>query len=109
MEIFLLSTVLGFIYCWIFEIIMIEDKEIRNKYWDHHIPIFGYHMHHSMYGVVLILIGVISLIFSNSIALLFAGLGWGIILRHTKTDRKIVFVEKITFWDRIKGRFKWIK
>jgi len=52
------------------------------------ISIFGWHLHHSLYGIFVIII--FFLLFINYI---FLGIGLGVIIRHTQ-DEKFVFIDR---------------
>jgi hypothetical protein len=79
----------------LFEFILKTNKKLRHRYYSHHEILFGYHIHHSMYGLMFILVAVI--LYTNKDipdALFCASFGVGIIIQHTISDRKFVFIEK---------------
>ncbi len=85
---FIIGFLVGFIPTLIIDLILKCNKSLRKKYWDNPRLIFGYHFHHSLIGLLLLVIG-----FFTSILLL--GVGLGIIVSHTISDRRLIFIEKI--------------
>ena len=68
----------------IFEFILKTNKKLRHRYYQQHEILFGYHVHHSTYGLLSIAAGIILLFnksFSNGLFYIFFGLG--IIIQHT--------------------------
>ena len=92
---FLLSILAGLVITFIFEYILKTNKKLRNKYYRHKNVIFGYHVHHSNYGLALFVAGFITYAFSYPTApLVLFGMGVGIILMHTISEKKFVFIDK---------------
>lgn len=89
-------AILGYIGCYLFELILTHDKLLNKKFWKHHIPIFGYHIHHSVYGLISIAIAAIYVFINPALVGFFLGFGWGIIIRHTVVERRFVFIEKMS-------------
>ncbi len=63
--------------------------------WDHPWTIAGYHIHHSVFGVLAILIGAAATIRHLKSAWYLVGIGVGIIAMHTLTDGRFIFLEYI--------------
>lgn len=64
-------------------------------YWDHPKLVFGYHIHHTVLGLFLIVIGIPMFIlnFHSALSLFSVGFGTGMIISHTITGG-FVFIEK---------------
>ena len=93
--IFLLMILVGIAITWVFELVLKNNKKLRTRYYRHHEILFGYHVHHSMYGVFLIILSIVFLLQHNiSAAIISIGLALGIIIMHTISDGKFVFIEK---------------
>lgn len=92
---FSVGLLFGMIATWLFEIVLKTNKKLRNRYYKQHAIIFGYHMHHSSYGLLAFIISAI-LFFTNenSSAVFWLSLGVGIIAVHTISSGKFVFVEE---------------
>jgi len=90
----LLSILFGIIITYLFELILKSNKNLRHKYYKHHKIFWGYHIHHSTYGLLFILIGIILFIYGKNSALDFVMCGFGIIIQHTNSDGRFVFIEK---------------
>lgn len=89
------SLFLGIVITYLFELVLKSNKTLKHRYYSHHKIFWGYHIHHSVYGLVSILIGI-ALFFNGDKdpaldAILF---GFGIIAQHTNSDGKFVFIEK---------------
>ena len=83
----------GIIITYIFEQILQRNKVLRKELWDHHKPIFGYHVHHSTVGILLIIIGLLDLQNIDR-CLVLIGLGLGVIIMHSYSAREFTFIEK---------------
>ncbi|MGA2417760.1 MAG: hypothetical protein ABSF55_00755 [Candidatus Staskawiczbacteria bacterium] len=93
--IILAGLLTGWVATILFEFILKTNKELRAKYYRHHEILFGYHVHHSAYGLIFIIIGIIFYLKNNfPDSLFYIALGIGIILQHTISDRRFVFIEK---------------
>ena len=93
-----MMILVGITITWVFELVLKTNKKLRQRYYRHHEILFGYHMHHSMYGAVLILVSIIALLADNiSLATVCLGIALGIIIMHTISDRRFVFIEKQRF------------
>jgi uncharacterized membrane protein len=91
----LIGVISGIAATLLFEFILKTNKKLRNRYYRHHEILFGYHVHHSTYGLIFIAAGIIFL--SNkdiSDALFYISFGIGIIIQHTLSSQKFVFIEK---------------
>ena len=93
--IFLIGLLFGMVITRLFEFILTTNKNLRNKYYKHHKIFWGYHIHHSTYGILFIVISIILfLINQKTSALFWLALGIGIIIIHTISDRRFIFIEK---------------
>ena len=92
---FLLWLMGGIIFTWIFEYVLKTNKMLRDRYYNRHEIILGYHVHHSIYGLLAVLIGIV-LFFTEQrgVAYLYVAFGIGIIIMHTISSRRFVFVER---------------
>ena len=89
------GVLLGIVVSHLFELSLKNNKTLRRKYFRNHEVIFVYHVHHSMYGLGSMIIGII--LYANNVAtlpLFFIALGVGIIIMHTIFDGRFVFIEK---------------
>ena len=94
---FSIGLILGMILCFLFELVLKTNKKLRNRYYVHHAIHFGYHIHHSTYGLLFFAISIILFLMSQkTLALAFVAFGLGIIAMHTISDpgRRIIFIEK---------------
>lgn len=92
---FLLSILAGIAITWIFEYILKTNKFLSDKYYQHKNVVFGYHVHHSNYGIALFISSIITLRLNYpSASLILFGMGIGIILMHTISEKKFVFIDK---------------
>lgn len=57
------------------------------------VVIRGYHLHHSLYGVVLVLLAVLLREWVNPA--IPAGLAAGVIVQHTFSERRFVFIDRV--------------
>jgi len=89
------SFLLGLIGTWLFEQVLKINKKLRNRYYKRHEIILGYHTHHSVYGLLLVLVSIILfLIDKQNYAIFCLAFGIGIIAMHTISSGRFVFVEK---------------
>lgn len=91
---FIFGLLIGMLATWLLEIILQRNKLLRKEFVDNHKSIFGYRVHHSTFGLLFLIIGLFSIYYPLTNALFFLGLGIGIILLHTITSKRFVFVEK---------------
>lgn len=92
---FLIGIVVGIGVTMLFEYILTSNPHLKKNYWDNPKGIFGYHVHHSSYGLLVLVVGSILLVLQSGPFLFCFGLGLGIIIMHTITDKRLVFVEKL--------------
>lgn len=91
----LIGLVAGWVATIIFELILKTNKKLRHRYYQHHQILFGYHVHHSTYGLLFMVAGIIFFINKNIPASLFnIAFGVGIIIEHTLSDSRFIFLEK---------------
>lgn len=88
---FIIYTFLGIFLTHIFEFVLQHNARLRERYYQRHEVLFGYHVHHSTIGLLFILIGI----FYYSAELW--GIGIGIIIMHTISSKRFVFIEKENF------------
>jgi hypothetical protein len=97
-SIFLFGLLGGILLTWIFELVLKTNKKLKHRYYMHHEIIFGYHVHHSVYGLIFLLVSLIYFFSHQTVSFIFCvGMGVGIILEHTVSERRFVFVNK---WKR---------
>lgn len=88
---FVMGLILGSLVFGAHDTALSRNKALRQKLWDTPYLIYGYHVHHSVLGLFLILIGAI---FYSQIGRATIGFGVGIIIVHTMFDGRFVFIEK---------------
>jgi hypothetical protein len=93
-SLFLFGLLGGILLTWLFELILKTNKKLKQKYYTHHQIFLGHHVHHSIYGLIFILVSII-LFFNHQpeSAVFCTGTGFGIILQHTVSDRRFVFID----------------
>jgi hypothetical protein len=85
----------GILLTWVFELVLKTDKKLRERYYRQHEVLFGYHVHHSTYGLAVLLVAIILFLnHQESQSVFWAAVGMGIILEHTISDGRFVFIEK---------------
>jgi len=98
MEIYIIllqDFLLGVVATWLFEQILKRNKKLKNRYYRHHEVLFGYHVHHSVYGLACFIASIVLFLSHRySSAIFWLAFGVGIIFEHTISDRKFVFMEK---------------
>ena len=95
---FIVTVGIGIIVTLAFELILKANKKLREKYYRRHEILFGYHVHHSTVGLICFVIGGILLLLNQDLASLSTcGIGVGIIIMHTASARRLVFIEKNNF------------
>ncbi|MEK7540753.1 MAG: hypothetical protein AAB529_00720 [Patescibacteria group bacterium] len=91
----IIGVVAGVAATWLFELILKTNKNLRNKYYKRHKIFWGYHIHHSTYGLVFILLNIVLFLMDKKTTdLFYTALGIGIIIMHTISDGRVVFIEK---------------
>jgi hypothetical protein len=91
----LTDFLLGIVATLVFEQILKRNKKLRNRYYRHHQLFFGYHVHHSTYGLVAVVASIILFFVGRSMSSVFWFMfGIGIIFEHTISDGRFIFIEK---------------
>ena len=92
---FLAGLAVGILITWIFEFILKSNKKLKNKYYSQHEILFGYHVHHSTYGLMFLAVSIL-LFFKKDVpsAVFYLGVAVGIIVEHTRSEGRFVFLEK---------------
>lgn len=83
-----LGFISGFVIFFLIDQICLHVGFLKKRLWDNPITFFGLHVHHSFFGLVITLLGLVRLPF-------LIGFGLGMIIEHTITDKKLVFIEKV--------------
>jgi hypothetical protein len=91
---FIFGLIIGIVFTYILELILQSNKKLRQEFWEHHKPIFGYHFHHSVFGIPLIIVGLYFIYNPVFNGLFLIGIGLGIIVWHNYTARHFIFIEK---------------
>jgi hypothetical protein len=90
--------IFGFLYglasTILFEFVLKTNKTLRHKYYWHHNSILGYHVHHSSYGILFMLAGLIVRKNDLGLCLFLIMFGIGIVAQHTLSANRFVFIEK---------------
>lgn len=92
--IILIGLISGWIATILFELVLKANKKLKHRYYQHHEILFGYHVHHSTYGLLFIAAGLALYAKSALDALFCISLGIGIIVQHTLSDGRFIFLEK---------------
>jgi hypothetical protein len=82
----------GILVTFTLEQVLQRNKRLRNEFWEYHKPILGFHVHHSTFGIPVILLGLS--LFPRKESFLLIGIGLGIIIMHTITSREFIFIER---------------
>ena len=91
----LLGIAFGLSVTWIFEFILKTHDGLRKRYYERHNIFLGYHVHHSVYGLISILLALNFFLTDHFfVGLFFIGVGIGVIIMHTLSENKFVFIEK---------------
>lgn len=92
------NVFIGIIATWAFELILQKNRRLRERYYRRHEVLFGYHVHHSTVGLLLVAAGIVLWLLNKEFPSLVAlGLGVGVIIMHTISSGRFVFVEKENF------------
>lgn len=95
--IFLISVVSGLSVTFLFETILKTNRRFRQKYYKNNNIVFGLHFHHSIYGIFFVIISILLLLINKiDLSLASVGFGIGIIIIHTISERRFVFIERRT-------------
>jgi len=91
----LLGIIYGVSFTLLFEFVFKTNKRLRHKYYKHHEVLFGYHAHHSIYGVLFIIASIIFYLNKDiPDSIFYFSFGVGIIIQHTISDGRFIFIEK---------------
>ena len=91
----LLGLMFGLLITLMFEFFLKTNKTLRNRYYRRHNVFLGYLTHHSIYGLFFIAIGIALYFMGDTDAFLFSVLaGVGVIIVHTISDGRLIFLEK---------------
>lgn len=94
---FCVSLIFGLLITRLFEKVLKNNKNFRQKYYKNHNIVFGFHFHHSTYGIFFIIISVLMLLIDKvNLSIISVGFGIGIIIIHTISERRFIFVERRT-------------
>ncbi len=97
-SLFVLNIIIGIAATWIFEFILKTNRKLRERYYKRHEILFGYHVHHSTIGLLFLAASVILFLLGEiSSFLMISGIGIGIIIMHTISSHRFVFIEKESF------------
>ena len=89
----LIGLLLGIVLTWVFELILKTNKKLREKYYRRHKLFWGYHIHHSTFGLVFIALNVVLFLMDKKPTdLIYTAIGVGIIIMHTISDGRFVFI-----------------
>lgn len=77
----------------VFEAILYSVPYLRTNFWDNPKLIYGHHFHHSILGLLFILFGLFYFKKKLHRGLFLIGLGFGIIIIHTVSDGRLIFIE----------------
>lgn len=94
MSLFWLALVIALIGTSIFDYALLHNRYLREHLWDNHLIIFGYHFHHSSYGLICFIIATYHWIADKPHIAFYIGFGIGIILMHTISEKAFVFIER---------------
>lgn len=93
--IFIKGLLFGITITWLFELVLKTNKILKAKYYSPHKVYFGYHVHHSCFSFPVIIWSIV-LFFQNQklYALFILGIAIGIIVMHTISDKRFVFIDR---------------
>lgn len=95
MPIFIGGLLCGLVITWLFELVLKTNKKLKEKYYSPYKIYFGYHIHHSCFSFPVIILSIILFWQNQKTSALFAiGLALGIIIMHTISDGRFVFIDK---------------
>ena len=92
---FVIGLSSGLLASHLLELSLKKNKFFNRNFFRRHTIIFGYHIHHSTYGLGALVIGT-TLLARGIItsAIFFIAMGVGIIMMHTIFDGRLIFIEK---------------
>ena len=91
---FFLGLIIGATITALADGVLYFNKRLRSQYWNNPKTFHGYHIHHSVLGIILIIASGLLMIFGNEYSFFLFGLGVGIIVVHTIMDGRLIFIEK---------------
>ena len=91
---FLFWVVAGMFATWIFEFILKTNKSLRHRYYKLHSDFLGFHLHHSLYGILFVLFSFVLFDTKYENWFLYTAFGVGIIAMHTISEKQFIFIEK---------------
>ena len=96
-SLFCISLIFGLLFTWLFEKVLKNNKNLRKKYYKNHNIVFGFHFHHSTYGIFFIIASALMLLIDKvNFSLISIGFAIGIIIIHTISEGRFIFVERRT-------------
>lgn len=97
-SIFTINLFIGIFITFLFELTLKTNRKLRERYYKRHEILFGYHVHHSTVGLLVIGASIVLFLLDKEILFLVTlGIGMGIIVMHTISSRRFVFIEKESF------------
>jgi len=79
----------------LFEFVLKTNKKLRERYYSRQEIILGYHTHHSVYGLISAVAGIVLFfVGQKNTGLFFLAFGIGIVIQHTLSAGRFVFIEK---------------
>ncbi len=92
---FFIGLVFGIIPFGLIEVIGKSVPLLKENFYDNPKQlILGYHVHHTVLGLISIVWGIYSILQKSSKPYFWIGLGLGMIIIHTIADGRLVFIEK---------------
>ena len=93
-SIFIVGLLCGLVITWLFELVLKTNKKLKEKYYSPYKICFGYHIHHSCFSFPVIILSIVLFLQNQKISALFTlGIAVGIIIMHTISDGRFVFIE----------------
>jgi len=91
---FLKGTSCGIAVATLFDFVSYYIPSLKRRFWDEPPLLYGLHFHHSLVGLLLIICGAMCILGAKTkqTGLLLIGFGLGIILVHTITDGRLIFL-----------------
>lgn len=93
---FLIGLAFGSVFTVLVEIFLIYIPFFRKYVVTNPRLVFGYQIHHSTLGLIIVLLGLILLLLGKSGGSMVVGFGIGMILVHTISDGRFIFIEKVS-------------
>jgi hypothetical protein len=96
---FIMGLLIGIIPFGLIEFIGWNVPSLRKKFYgkpkDNPTLIFGYHVHHTVLGLLSLIWGLYLFSTQSDNSFFLIGLGIGMIIIHTVAHKKLVFIEKV--------------